>query len=97
MQEFLATHGIETKTEVNAKKEQHQLEKAKSLLDKAARLIAAKGKKVVEVNLKKDRPSDEEILKLMLGPTGNLRAPTLVSGKKVIVGFNDEMYAHNFG
>ena len=29
----------------------------------------------------------------MLGPTGNLRAPTLVSGKTVLVGFNEASYA----
>jgi hypothetical protein len=28
----------------------------------------------------------------MLGPTGNLRAPTLRAGKTVIVGFNEELY-----
>ena len=32
----------------------------------------------------------------MLGPTGNLRAPTLRVGKTVIVGFNDEAYASVF-
>jgi hypothetical protein len=29
----------------------------------------------------------------MLGPTGNLRAPTLRAGKTVLVGFNDETYS----
>jgi len=28
----------------------------------------------------------------MLGPTGNLRAPTIVRGKTVLVGFNEEVY-----
>jgi hypothetical protein len=28
----------------------------------------------------------------MLGPTGNLRAPTLRFGKTLIVGFNEETY-----
>lgn len=62
-----------------------------------SRLRAAKGKKVVDFNFKKDKPSDEEILKLILGPTGNLRAPTLRVGKTLVVGFNDEMYADVFG
>ncbi len=88
MQEFLAKHQIKTKTEVNAKKEQHQLAKAKSLLKSASTLIAAKGKKVTTVDLKTESLSDEEITKLMLGPTGNLRAPTLVVGKSIFVGFN---------
>jgi arsenate reductase-like glutaredoxin family protein len=33
----------------------------------------------------------------MLGPTGNLRAPTIVSGKTVMVGFNAELYAEYWG
>lgn len=33
----------------------------------------------------------------MLGPTGNLRAPCLVVGKTVLVGFNDEAYTAVFG
>lgn len=28
----------------------------------------------------------------MLGPTGNLRAPTLVAGKTLLVGFNEDEY-----
>ena len=55
-------------------------------------LYVAKGKKVTHINLKKERPEDDVLTKLMLGPTGNLRAPTVRKGKKLIVGFNDEMY-----
>lgn len=67
------------------------------MLKKASTLISAKGKKVVEVDLKKTDLSQDEILKLVLGPTGNLRAPTLLVGKKMIVGFNEEMYEGVFG
>ena len=57
-----------------------------------SQLYVAKGKKVVHLDLKKDKPSQTEMLKLILGPTGNLRAPTLRVGKVLVVGFNDEMY-----
>ena len=60
------------------------------------KLHVAKGKKVVHLDLKKDDPSEEELLKLVLGPTGNLRAPTLRSGKQLIVGFEEEMYRQTF-
>ena len=56
------------------------------------KLHVAKGKKVVQLDLKKDKPSEEELLKLILGPTGNLRAPTLRVGKQLIVGFDEGMY-----
>jgi hypothetical protein len=32
-----------------------------------------------------------------LGPTGNLRAPTAIVGKTVLVGFNDEAYGDALG
>lgn len=45
----------------------------------------------------KDEPSDEEILKLVLGPSGNLRAPAWTRGKTLVVGFNPEAYDTVFG
>ena len=33
-----------------------------------------------------------EVTGKMLGPTGNLRAPTLRVGKTTLVGFNEEAY-----
>ena len=96
-QEFLANAGIETKTEIDAKKETHQKNDAIGVLKKASKLVSARGKKIVEVDLKKTDLTEEEVLKLILGPTGNLRAPTLMVGKKMIVGFNEEMYDSVFG
>ncbi len=60
-------------------------------------MFVAKGKKVTEVDLKKDRPDDGALAKLMLGPTGNLRAPTIKVGKTVLVGFHPETYEAVFG
>ena len=67
------------------------------LAAKASRVIVAKGKKVVTFSMKNDPPDDDTLLSHMLGPTGNLRAPTIVKGKTVLVGFNDEVYAKLFG
>lgn len=61
------------------------------------KLLVAKGKKITTVDLKKDAPNDAALAALMLGPTGNLRAPTLKTGKTVVVGFNDDLYAEVFG
>lgn len=56
----------------------------------ATKLIVAKGKKVSEFDLDSSVP--DEALTAMLGPTGNLRAPTLRIGSLLIVGFNDDIY-----
>ncbi len=69
-----------------------QLDGARKLLKSATKLISARGKKVVTVDLKKEKLDDEQIAKLMLGPTGNLRAPTIVQGKTIVVGFDEESY-----
>ena len=87
---------MKPKSETNAKKETWGREDAIRLLEKAGSLHVARGKKVVEVDLKADELSQDELLKLVLGPTGNLRAPTLRLGKKLVVGFNQEMYESVF-
>lgn len=66
-------------------------EDALAVLEGADELYVAKGRKTVHVDLKSARPDDEELLTLMLGRTGKLRAPTLKTGGTVVVGFNAEV------
>ena len=82
---------------MNAKKETYKEADAFELLKGASELYAAKGKKIVHVNLKTDAPSKGELKKLVLGPTGNLRAPTLRKGKTLMVGFHEATYEKLFG
>lgn len=58
----------------------------------ASSVKVAKGKAITSFDMKKDNPDDDALLAKMLGPTGNLRAPTLRIGKTVIVGFSDSLY-----
>jgi hypothetical protein len=51
----------------------------------------AKGKKVVTIDMK-DAPDADTLAGLMLGRTGNLRAPTIKQGKTLYVGFSEERY-----
>ena len=64
---------------------------AEELASKATKIVVFKGKKVTEFSGSKKL--DIENIQSMLGPTGNLRAPTLVSGKTILVGFNEEEFA----
>jgi hypothetical protein len=41
--------------------------------------------------------ASRELLDAMLGPTGNLRAPTIRRGKTVLVGFNEELFNEKLG
>ena len=54
-------------------------------------LIVAKGRKVTTFVVSGD--PGEEVVDAMLGPTGNLRAPTVRSGRTLLVGFNEDEYA----
>lgn len=51
----------------------------------------AKGKKIESFDLKKNRPSNEELLGMLLGRSGKLRAPALRTGDTLVVGFNQDV------
>lgn len=63
---------------------------ALALVRTAKKLIVAKGKKTVTLDLAKDAPGDDELRALVIGPTGRLRAPTIRVGTTIIVGFTPE-------
>jgi len=65
------------------------------MLKSASKLIAMKGKKIVEFDVKSSISQDA--VQAMLGPTGNMRAPTLRVGKSLLVGFNEEVFSQKFG
>jgi arsenate reductase-like glutaredoxin family protein len=87
--------GIEIKEAVEARKQKIEGEDAWALLSAANELIVGRGKKIEIFDPKKD--DKEAILKVCLGRTGNLRAPTLTMGKRIVVGFNDAMYEQFVG
>jgi len=60
-------------------------------------VYVAKGKKIVHLDLKREKPARAQLLGLLLGPTGNLRAPTLRKGRKLIVGFDEDTYKKLLG
>lgn len=55
-------------------------------------IYAAKGKSVVHLDLKVNKPAPAAIAELIVGPTGNLRAPAFTVGRTLIVGFNEDAY-----
>lgn len=77
---------------VDAKKETISSSKALSVIEGCTELHATRGKQVIDVKLGKERPGDADLKALLVGPTGNLRAPTIRVGKRVLVGFNQAMY-----
>jgi arsenate reductase-like glutaredoxin family protein len=96
-QDFFTKAGIKIVQEVNAKKTVLQQKEALELARKVDHLYVAKGKSMVHVDLRKEHPDEAALKKLLLGPTGKLRAPTLRFGKMLVLGFNRDMYEQLLG
>jgi hypothetical protein len=83
---------VEVASTGDASKERRGRDQALALVKAADRVMVARGKKVTSFDMKSNPPDDETLLLHLLGPTGNLRAPTLRRGKTLLVGFSDEAY-----
>jgi len=68
-----------------------EADEALSLLGGVTELLVAKGKKILRFDLTADRPADDELLALLLGRSGKLRAPTIRVGSRLLVGYNEEL------
>lgn len=82
---------------VDAKKERFGEQDLAKVFADASKLVAMKGKKVQTFDLSKQGPPDAELSKAVLGPSGNLRAPSMRLGKTWLVGFSEDEYAARFG
>ena len=79
----------------NASKEKIDANQAWETIKSASSIHVAKGKKTISWNPESD--DREEILKTVMGPSGNLRAPTWKIGSDILVGFNEEQYQQVLG
>ena len=88
---MLNRNNIACETVADARKASLAEEEAWQVLAAAREIIVAKGKKRLVFDPRRD--SRETILKETLGRSGTLRAPTLRIGDRLLVGYNDELYA----
>ena len=75
---------------VDARKVRIDASSAWCLLKNVAKITVVKGEKCTELNPQQD--SKEDILRQVLGPSGNLRAPTCWVGDGFVIGFNADLY-----
>ena len=80
-------------TQLDAKKTTLKEREALALVQEVDEIYASKGKQVVHLDLKKAKPDKAALLGVLLGPTGNLRAPTLRKGRTLLVGFDEAAYS----
>ena len=88
-QGFLERHAVEVRKVADANKQRQG--RAEALAKTVNVIHVAKGKKIVTIDMN-EAPNDDTLVGYLLGPTGNLRAPTIKKGKTLYVGFNEEAY-----
>jgi len=96
-QEFLAKNGIKTAAMADAKKQTVSATKALTLAKQVDEIYATKGKKVIHLDMKRDLPDAATLRSVLVGPTGNLRAPTLRVRRTLLVGFDKATYRKVLG
>ena len=91
-QGFLERSKREVASLTDANKENRGRNEALALARSMAKVVTGRGKNVTVLDMKKDAPDDDTLASLILGPTGNLKAPTLRIGNTLVVGYSEEAY-----
>ena len=89
----MEARGIEATETVPASRKLQRAD-ALDLLKKTSRLAVAKGRKLTEFS--GANTASDEAVTAMLGATGNLRAPTMVVGDTLLVGFSEALFTQVF-
>jgi arsenate reductase-like glutaredoxin family protein len=82
---------------VDAKKRRLSAREALALVREVDEIYAMRGKKLVHFDLTRSKPTRDELLAVLLGPSGNLRAPTIRTGRTLLVGFDESTYRKVLG
>ena len=89
-------NGLQAEEKVSASRKLGR-DDAAALLKGQRRLVVAKGKKVAEWKLPARGKAPDEAVDAMLGPTGNLRAPTIRVGDTIVVGYHEDTFEELLG
>src|SRR5262245_40535599 len=90
--EFLARKDVDVTETTDAEKQRFGPKEALALARTVDQIVVARGKKVTTIDMKRAAPADKELLGHLLGPSGNLRAPAVRKGKKLLIGFDADTY-----
>jgi arsenate reductase-like glutaredoxin family protein len=96
-QGFLEANAAEPAEKVDATKKRFGRSEALRLAKAADKVVVGKGKKVIVFDMKTAPPDDDSLAAHLLGPSGNLKAPTLRMGRTLLVGFSETAYRQVFG
>jgi len=96
-QGFLESNALTVGEQTNATKERKGRDAALALARSSERVVIGRGKKVIEFDMRNAPPDDDTLAAHLLGPTGNLKAPTLRKGNTLLVGFSEAAYRQVLG
>jgi arsenate reductase-like glutaredoxin family protein len=91
-QEFLERNRITVNRFQDADHEKLNAHDALALARSAARVVVAKGKKVITYDMTKDAPDEAALQRHLLNVSGHLRTPTVLKRQTLLVGFNNDVY-----
>lgn len=78
---------------MNARKQRYGSSDLATLFEGATRIVASRGKSHADVDL----ADPEQLAKKVLGPSGNLRAPSARVGRTWLVGFSEDGWTSVLG
>lgn len=93
---YLKARMIPVRETVVAERQKLGPDDALAMARRASHIWVTRGEKLHHFDMKAESPTDSELLRVMLAPSGNLRAPTLVFGEHLIVGFDEDAYRQLF-
>ena len=82
---------------MNAGTDRRGRDEALRLAKSVKRVVTGRGKTVVTFDMKTNPPDDDTLAAHLLGPSGNLKAPTVRVGDTLLVGFGEEAYRRVLG
>lgn len=78
--------------DVNVRKEPVSKAKAMKIAKEMKQIHAKVGAKLKSWDLSKEKMSNEELNKALIGRSGDMRAPVLIVGKTLMAGFDESTY-----
>lgn len=93
---WLDSRGVKVRETVDAAKQRYERADLDALFRGAKRVVLAKGQKTVAFALAEGQPLPDELVRVALGPSQKLRAPTVRVGETWFVGFVDDAWTREF-
>jgi hypothetical protein len=82
---------------INARKVKHDRASALRLAKSARTVVTGRGSSITSFDMAGDPPDDATLAAAILGPSGNLKAPTFKTGDTLVVGFSELVYRQILG